>query len=74
MEKEKNLQESFLNQARKEKAPVLVYLTNGFQQRGVITAYDGYTLMLFFEGRQYLIYKHAVSTIVPQNKPLQLNE
>lgn len=61
-----NLQDVFLNEARKEKVPLTVFLTNGFQQRGTITAFDGYTIMLFFEGKQYLIYKHAISTIIPQ--------
>ncbi|MBQ9535451.1 MAG: RNA chaperone Hfq [Clostridia bacterium] len=68
-----NLQDVFLNEARKERVPLTVFLTNGFQQRGVITAFDGYTIMLLFEGKQYLIYKHAVSTIIPQ-KMIELTQ
>ena len=61
-----NLQDTFLNALRREKTPVTVFLTNGFQQRGVVQSFDGYTLVLLFEGRQHLIYKHAISTIIPQ--------
>ncbi len=61
-----NLQDTFLNEARKERMPLTVFLTNGFQQRGTVTAFDGYTVLLVFEGKQYLIYKHAISTIIPQ--------
>lgn len=71
MEIRTQLQDSFLNAARRERAPLTVFLTNGFQQRGVVTAYDGYTVLLWFEGKQHLIYKHAISTIIPQ-KPLIL--
>lgn len=73
MEKENrsNLQDTFLNEARRERMPLTVFLTNGFQQRGVITAFDGYTVLLLFEGRQYMVYKHAISTIIPQ-RPLRL--
>ena len=66
MEIKHNLQDSFLNYVRKERIPLTVFLTNGFQQRGTVGAFDGYTILLWFEGRQHLIYKHAVSTIVPQ--------
>jgi len=66
MEVKISLQDIFLNEARKEKIPLTVFFTNGFQQKGTITAFDGYTLLLYFEGRQHLIYKHAVSTIIPQ--------
>ena len=66
MEKRLSLQDVFLNEVRKEKVPVTVFMTNGFQQRGVVVSYDGYTVMLIFEGKQYLIYKHAISTIIPQ--------
>ena len=61
-----NLQDVFLNRARKENMPLTVYLTNGFQMRGSVRAFDGYTVLLMFEGKQYLIYKHAISTIIPQ--------
>ena len=66
MEHKCNLQDTFLNEARKERMPLPVFLTNGFQQRGTVAAFDGYTVLLMFEGKQYLIYKHAISTIIPQ--------
>ena len=66
MEKRTSLQDVFLNEVRREKIPLTVFLTNGFQQRGVVVSFDGYTIMLMFEGKQYLIYKHAISTIIPQ--------
>ena len=66
MEAKTNLQDVFLNELRRERTPVTVFLTNGFQQRGTVIMFDGYTLMLTFDGKQHLIYKHAISTIVPQ--------
>ena len=65
MQKTNNLQEVFLNHVRKEGAPVTVFLTNGFQMRGCVRAYDSFTIILDSDGRQQLIYKHAVSTVVP---------
>lgn len=73
MENKLSLQESFLNKARKEKMQLTVFLTNGFQQRGVVTAFDGYTLLLYHEGKQHLIYKHAISTMIPARN-LELNQ
>lgn len=66
MESKLVLQEMFLNEARRQKTPVTVFMTNGFQQRGTVAAFDGYTILMHNEGKQYFIYKHAVSTIVPQ--------
>ncbi|HIU44257.1 MAG TPA: RNA chaperone Hfq [Candidatus Ventrousia excrementavium] len=66
MESKLALQEVFLNEARKQKTPVTVFMTNGFQQRGTVAAFDGYTILMHNEGRQYFVYKHAISTIVPQ--------
>lgn len=66
-----NLQDVFLNQARKEHVGLTIYLTNGFQLRGMVRGFDSFTLMLECEGRQQLIYKHAISTIMP-TKPLNL--
>ena len=60
-----NLQDSFLNQARKSGIPLTVFLTNGFQFRGIVKGFDSYTVVLDNEGRQNLVYKHAISTIVP---------
>lgn len=60
-----NLQDVFLNQVRKEHIPVTVYLTNGFQLKGTVKGFDNFTVVLDSEGRQQLIYKHAISTISP---------
>ncbi len=65
MNKPINIQDSFLNQIRKENIPVTVYLTNGFQIRGHVKAFDNFTIVVDSEGRQQLIYKHAVSTFSP---------
>lgn len=59
------LQDTFLNRARRGRVNVTVFLVNGYQLHGIITAFDSFTLVLISEGRQQLIYKHAVSTIVP---------
>lgn len=66
-------QDQFLNQARKERTPLTVFLVNGFQMRGVITGFDAFVILLLSEGRQQMIYKHAVSTITP-SIPLRLNQ
>ncbi|MEG0912755.1 MAG: RNA chaperone Hfq [Oscillospiraceae bacterium] len=60
-----NLQDVFLNSARKEKIQVTIYLTNGFQFRGTVKGFDSFTVVLESEGRQNLVYKHAISTIIP---------
>ena len=73
MQKTQNLQDAFLNQARLERMTVTMFLMNGFQLHGVVKGFDGFTVILDSEGRQQLIYKHAISTIVPP-KPLGLNE
>jgi len=65
MQKTLNLQEIFLNQVRKAKMPVTVFLVNGFQIKGLVTGFDSFTVVLSSEGRQQMIYKHAISTIVP---------
>lgn len=59
------LQDVFLNQARIEKIPVTIFLTNGFQFKGTVKGFDNYTIVLDCDGKQYLVYKHAVSTIIP---------
>jgi len=63
--KDINLQDVFLNQARKEHIPVTIYITNGFQFKGTVKGFDNYTVILDTEGKQNLIYKHAISTITP---------
>ncbi len=60
-----NLQDNYLNQLRKDKTPVVVYLTNGVRLKGVIRGFDSFVIILK-EATQQLIYKHAVSTIVPE--------
>ena len=65
MQKTQNLQDSFLNQLRKDKSNVTMFLMNGFQLHGIIRSFDGFTVILDSEGKQQLIYKHAISTIVP---------
>jgi len=65
MQKSLNLQEIFLNQVRKMKMPVTIFLVNGFQLKGLVSGFDNFTVVLVSEGKQQLIYKHAISTIVP---------
>lgn len=60
-----NLQDVFLNEARRENVPLTVFLVNGFQMRGTVSAFDSFTVLLNSEGRQQMIYKHAISTIAP---------
>ena len=60
-----NLQDAMLNQIRKENVPVTVYLVNGVQLKGVIRAFDNFTVMLECEGKQLMVYKHAISTVSP---------
>ena len=64
MQKTQNLQEGFLNRARTERVGVTVFLVNGFQMRGTIRGFDSFVVLLESEGRQQVIYKHAISTIV----------
>lgn len=67
-----NLQDYFLNQVRKEGIPVTVFLVNGFQLKGNLRGFDNFTVILESEGKQQMVYKHAISTIVP-NKPITLS-
>jgi host factor-I protein len=60
-----NLQDVFLNQVRKEHIPVTIYLTNGFQLKGMVKGFDNFTVVLDTDGKQQLVYKHAISTISP---------
>ena len=68
-----NLQDLFLLRARRESVPVTLFLMNGFQMRGVITGFDAFVVILDSEGRQQIIYKHAISTIAPV-RPVDLRE
>ena len=60
-----NLQDSFLNHVRKENLGVIIYLMNGFQIRGLVRGFDNFTVILDSDGKQQLVYKHAISTITP---------
>ncbi len=60
-----NLQDSFLNEARKRRSPLTVFLVNGFQMRGTVLGYDSFTVLLESDGKQQMVYKHAISTIAP---------
>lgn len=68
-----NLQDYFLNQVRKEGILTTVYLVNGFQLRGIVKGFDSFTVVIDSEGKQMLIYKHAISTITP-SKPITFVE
>lgn len=63
--KDNNLQDLYLNSLRKEKIPVVIYLTNGARLKGVIKGFDNF-VVLIKEEKQQLIYKHAISTIIPE--------
>lgn len=60
-----NLQDAVLSEVRRDKVPVTLFLMNGFQLRGIITGYDSFVVVLVSEGKQQMIYKHAISTLVP---------
>ncbi|HBI63877.1 MAG TPA: RNA chaperone Hfq [Clostridiales bacterium] len=68
MKNEINLQDTFLNKARQEKIPLTVFLTNGFQLRGVVRGFDTFIILFDCEGKQEMIYKHAISTVIPQKR------
>lgn len=65
MQKIHNLQDQFLNAARREKLPLTVFLMNGFQLKGVVRGFDNFIVILDSDGKQQMIYKHAISTIAP---------
>lgn len=73
MQNKANLQEIFLLKARRERVPVTMFLMNGFQLRGVITGFDAFVVILDTEGKQQVIYKHAISTVVPV-RPVDLTD
>ena len=64
-EKQQNLQDVFLNHVRKNKVPVTVFLINGVKLQGVISSFDNFCLLLRRDGHVQLVYKHAVSTVMP---------
>ena len=65
MQTKANLQDIFLLRAKRDRLPVTMFLMNGFQMRGVITGFDAFVVVLDTEGKQQIIYKHAISTVVP---------
>ena len=60
-----NLQDLILNEVRREHTAVTMFLMNGFQLRGIITGFDSFVVLLVTDGKQQMIYKHAISTLVP---------
>ncbi len=72
MNKNINLQDLFLNQIRKDGTPVTVFLLNGFQIKGSVRGFDNFTVVMDSDNKQQLIYKHAISTIIPL-RPVNLN-
>ncbi|HHX63183.1 MAG TPA: RNA chaperone Hfq [Epulopiscium sp.] len=65
MDKTMNLQENLLNQLRKDKTIVTVFLTNGFQLKGLVRGFDNFIVLVETDEKQQIIYKHAISTIIP---------
>ena len=59
------LQDAILDEVRKDKVPVTLFLMNGFQLRGTITGFDSFVVVLVSDGKQHMIYKHAISTLAP---------
>jgi host factor-I protein len=68
-----NYQDALLSAVRKENVPVTIFLTNGFQIRGLIKAFDAYVIIAEADGKQQMVYKHAISTIIPIKMVLKLN-
>jgi host factor-I protein len=72
-EKTQNVQDVFLNTIRKNKTPVTVFLVNGVKLQGIVTWFDNFSVLLRRDGHTQLVYKHAISTVMPSG-PLQLFE
>lgn len=72
MAKEDTMQDRFLRQLSLERIPVTLFLVNGFQIRGVVTGSDSFSVFMLSDGKQEMIYKHAISTIMPA-EPVKLN-
>lgn len=72
-DKKQNLQDTFLNSVRRSKTPLTIFLVNGVKLQGVVTRFDNFCVLLRRDGRSQLVYKHAISTIMPA-QPVQLYE
>ena len=72
-EKAQNVQDVFLNAIRKNKTPVTVFLVNGVKLQGIVTWFDNFSVLLRRDGHTQLVYKHAISTVMP-SAPVQLFE
>ena len=72
-DKKQNLQDVFLNAVRKSKTPLTIFLINGVKLQGVVTWFDNFCVLLRRDGHSQLVYKHAISTVMP-NAPVQLFE
>ncbi len=70
MSDQMNLQDAILKELRREKVPVTLFLMNGFQLRGTVSGYDNFVVVLVTDGKQQMIYKHAISTLAPM-KPVK---
>jgi len=73
IEKKQNLQDTFLNSVRKSKTPLTIFLVNGVKLQGVVSWFDNFCVLLRRDGQSQLVYKHAISTIMP-GQPVQLYE
>ena len=72
-DKKQNLQDTFLNSVRKSKTPLTIFLVNGVKLQGAVSWFDNFCVLLRRDGQSQLVYKHAISTIMPGN-PIQLFE
>ena len=72
-DKKQNLQDTFLNSVRRSKTPLTIFLVNGVKLQGVVTWFDNFCVLLRRDGQSQLVYKHAISTIMPA-QPVQLYE
>ena len=68
MQKNYNIQDYFLNQARRDKVPLTIFLMNGVQMKGQVNGFDNFVVVLDSDGRQQMVYKHAISTIIPLHR------
>ena len=73
MQKSTHIQDLFLSRARKSRANVTMFLMNGYQLRGTIAGFDQFVVVLMSDGKQQVIYKHAISTITPE-RPISLSD